>query len=78
MITTLVECECFEGKGNPKIKVSQLIAEQDQMKHDLEERTMRVSKKDAEIAILKVELLKVKTEELDTSLIQELHRENAN
>ena len=56
--TTMVECECLEGKGNPKSKVSQLIAEQDQMKHELEEMTMRKSNKDAEIAILKSELLK--------------------
>ncbi|TMW84411.1 hypothetical protein EJD97_025253, partial [Solanum chilense] len=45
--TTLVECECIEGKGNPKIKIAQLIEDQDQVKHEVEELTMRLSSKDA-------------------------------
>ena len=32
--TTLVECECIEGKGNPKSKMAQLIEDQDQLKHE--------------------------------------------
>ncbi|KAH0665472.1 hypothetical protein KY285_026678 [Solanum tuberosum] len=57
-LSTLVECECIEGKENPLSKVSQLIMEQDQLKHELEEMTVRVSNRDAEIAILKAALLK--------------------
>ena len=42
---TLVECECIEGKGNPKSKMAQLIEDQDQLKHEVEELTMRLSGK---------------------------------
>ena len=45
--TTLVECECIEGKENHKSKVSQLVEEQDQLKHELEEMAVRLSSKDA-------------------------------
>ena len=62
--STLVECECIEGKGNPKIKVAQLIENQDQLKHELEELTIRLSSIDAEISILKAELLKAQTMDL--------------
>ena len=55
--STLVECECIEGRGNPKSKMTQLIEDQDQLKHEVEELTVHLSGKDAEIAILKVELL---------------------
>lgn len=37
------------------------MAAKDQLKHELEEMTMRVSSKDAEIAILKAELLNAQT-----------------
>ena len=74
--TTLVECECIQGKGNTKIKVTRLIVEQDQLKHELEEMIVRLSSKDAEIAILKAELLKAQTEGPGTSIVQELHKEN--
>ncbi|KAH0742937.1 hypothetical protein KY290_030930 [Solanum tuberosum] len=57
-LSTLVECECIKGEGNPLSKVSQLIMEQDQLKCELEEMIMRVSTRDAEIAILKDALLK--------------------
>lgn len=53
-----------------------MIAEQDQLNHELKEITMRVSSKDAEIAIHKVELLKAQIEGPGTSDVQELHREN--
>ncbi|TMW83248.1 hypothetical protein EJD97_002388 [Solanum chilense] len=59
--TTLVECECIEWKGNSKSKMSQLIKDQDQLKHEVEELTMKLSGKDAEIAILKAELLTAQT-----------------
>lgn len=41
------------GKENPKSKVSRLVVEQDELKHELEELTLRVSSKDVEIVILK-------------------------
>ena len=74
---TLVECECIEGKGNPKSKMAQLIEDQDQLKHEVEELTMRLSGKDAEIAILKAELLTSQTEGPGTAVVQALERENA-
>ncbi|TMW83964.1 hypothetical protein EJD97_000346, partial [Solanum chilense] len=55
--STLVECECIEGRGYPKSKTAQLIEDQDQLKHEVEEITVRLSGKEAEIAILKEELL---------------------
>ncbi|KAH0740991.1 hypothetical protein KY290_034034 [Solanum tuberosum] len=75
-LSTLVECKCIEGKGNPLSKVSQLIMEQDQLKHELEEMTMRVSTKDAKIAILKVVLLKAQTEGPGTAEVRELRKQN--
>ena len=68
---TLVGCECIEWKGNPKSKMSQLIEDQDQLKHEVEELTMGLSGKDAEIAILKAELLTAQTEGPGTSVVQE-------
>ena len=42
---TLVECECIVGEGNRKSKMAQLIEDQDQIKHEVEELTMRLSGK---------------------------------
>ena len=42
--------------------MAQLIEDQDQLKHEVEELTMRLSGKDVEIAILKTELLTAQTE----------------
>ena len=55
--STLVECECIEGRVYPKSKMAQLIDDQEQLKHEVEELTVRLSGKEAEIAILKAELL---------------------
>ena len=74
---TLVECECIEGKGNPKSKMAQLIEDQDQLKHEVEELTMCLSGKDTEIAILKAELLTAQTEGPGSAVVQALERENA-
>ena len=52
--TTLVECECIEGKGNPKSKMSQLIEDQDQLKHEVEELTMRLSGKELKLLFLRL------------------------
>ncbi|KAG5631634.1 hypothetical protein H5410_003351 [Solanum commersonii] len=52
-LSTLVECECIEGQTGQLSKMSQLVAERDQLKHELEEMTALVGKKDAEMALLK-------------------------
>ena len=68
-VNTLVECECIEGKGNPKSKMAQVIEDQE-LKHEVEELTMRLSGNDAKIAILKAELLTAQTEGPGTSAVQ--------
>ena len=75
--STLVECECIEGRGYPKRKMAQLIEYQDQLKHEVEEITVRLSGKEAEIAILKAELLIAQHEGPGSSVVQALERENA-
>ena len=57
--------------------MAQLIDGQDQLKHEVEELTVFLSGKDAEIAILKAELLTAQTEGPGTSVVQALERENA-
>ena len=74
--STLVECECIEGRGYPKWKMAQLIENQDQLKHEVEELTVRLSGKEAEIVILKAELLTVQSEEPGSLVVQALEREN--
>ena len=74
--STLVECECIEGRGYPKSKMAQLIEDQDQLKHEVEELTVRLSGKEAEIAILKAELLTAQSEGPGSSVVQALEKEN--
>ena len=57
--------------------MAQLIEDQDQLKHEVEELTMRLSGKEAEIAILKAELLTAQIEGPGTAVVQALERENA-
>ena len=64
-------------RGNPKSKMAQLIEDQDQLKHEVEKLTMRLSGKEAEIAILKAELLTAHNEGPGSSVVQALERENA-
>ena len=45
-------------------KVSHLIMEQDQLKHELEAVMVLVSNKDAEIVLLKVDLIKAQKRDL--------------
>ncbi|KAH0722612.1 hypothetical protein KY290_005261 [Solanum tuberosum] len=61
-LTTLVECECIEGKTGPLSKISQLVMEQNQLKHELDEMTVR--------------LLKAQTERPGTAEINELRKKN--
>ncbi|KAH0671207.1 hypothetical protein KY289_025700 [Solanum tuberosum] len=50
--------------------------EQDQLKHELEEMTVRVSSRDAKIAILKVVLLKAQIKRPGTAEVRELRKQN--
>ena len=72
----MVECECIEGRGYPKSKMAQLIEDQDLLKHEVEELTVRLSGKEAEIAILKAELLTAHSEGPGSSVVQALEKEN--
>ena len=57
--------------------MAKLIDDQNQLKHEVEKLTVWLSGKDAEIAILKAELLTAQIEGPGTSVIQALERENA-
>ena len=56
--------------------MAQLIEDQDQLKHEIEELTMRLSGKEAEIAILKAELLTAQSKGPVSSVVQALEKEN--
>ena len=73
---TLFECECIEGRGLPKIKMAQLLEDPDQLKHEIEELTVRLSSKEAEIDVLKAELLTAQSEGPGSSVVQALEKEN--
>ena len=66
---TFVECECIEGRGLPKSKMDQLLEDLDQLKHEIEELTVRLSGKEAEIVILKTELLTAQSEGPGSSVV---------
>ena len=74
--STLVECECIEERGYPKNKMAQLIDDQEQLKHEVEELIVRLSGREAEIAILKAELLTAQSEGPGSSVVQALKKEN--
>ena len=57
--------------------MAQLIEDQDQLKHEVEDLVVRLNGKEAEIALLKAELLTAQTEGPGTSVVQALERENA-
>ena len=57
--------------------MTQLIDDQDQVKHEVEELIVRLSGKEAEIAILKAELLTAQSEGPGSSVVQALEKENA-
>ena len=57
--------------------MSQLIEDQDQIKHEVEELNVRLIGEDVEIAIFKAEQLTARTEGSVTSVVQALERENA-
>ena len=72
--STLVEYECIQGRGYPKSKMAQLIDDQEQLKHEVEELTVRLSGKEAKIAILKAELLNGQSEGPGSSVVQALEK----
>ncbi|WMV46565.1 hypothetical protein MTR67_039950 [Solanum verrucosum] len=55
-MSTLMECECVKGKAGNKSEVSELLAVQSQLKHELEAMIVTLANKDVEIARLKVKL----------------------
>ncbi|KAH0765233.1 hypothetical protein KY285_001104 [Solanum tuberosum] len=55
-MNTLVECECVEGRTGHFSKMFVLEVKLSQLKHKLEEMTMLVSQKDAEIELLKAQM----------------------
>ena len=57
--------------------MAQLIDDHDQLKHEVEELTVRLSGKEAAIAILKAELLTAQSEGPGSSVIQAMEKENA-
>ena len=73
---TLFECECIECRGFPKSKMAQLFEDLDQLKHEIEELTVRLSSKEAEISILKAELLAAQSDGPRSSDVQALEKEN--
>ena len=56
--------------------MAQLLEDLDQLKHETEELTVRLSSKEAEIAVLKAELLTAQSEGPGSSTVQALEKEN--
>ena len=56
--------------------MAQLLEDLDQLKHEIEELTVRLSGKEAEIAILKAELLTAQSEGPGSSVVQAVEKEN--
>ena len=57
--------------------MAQLIDDQDQLKHEVEELTVRLSGREAEIVILKAELLTAQSEGPGSLVVKALEKENA-
>ena len=55
--------------------MAQLLEDLDQLKHKIEELTVRLSSKEAEIAVLKAELLTAQSEGPGSSVVQALEKE---
>ena len=55
--------------------MAQLLEDLDQLKHEIEELTLRLSSKEAEIAVLKAELLTAQSEGPGSSVVQALEKE---
>ncbi|KAH0746349.1 hypothetical protein KY285_008006 [Solanum tuberosum] len=77
-LTTLIKCECVEGRtGNKgKSQVSELLEQQQQLKHELEEMTVIMASRNAEIAQLNAQLLKAQAEGPSVEEMAALKAEN--
>lgn len=75
----LVECECVEGRSSTKGKpqVFELLDNQEQLKHEMEEISMLLVKKDTEIAHLKAQLAKASQDGPSSEEIFSLRTHNA-
>ena len=56
--------------------MDQLLEDLDQLKHETEELTVRLNSKEAEIVVLKAELLTAQSEGPGSSVVQALEKEN--
>ena len=56
--------------------MTQLIDDQDQLKHEVEELIVRLSGREAEVVILKAELLTAQSEGPGSSVVQALEKDN--
>ena len=56
--------------------MAQLLEDMDQLKHETEELTVRLSSKEAAIVVLKAELLTAQSEGPGSSVVQALEEEN--
>lgn len=61
-LNTLIECESVEGKAGNMSKVSELLIEHEQLKHELESIVVTLANGNAEIACLHVQVQLAKTE----------------
>ncbi|KAH0714908.1 hypothetical protein KY284_007813 [Solanum tuberosum] len=75
-MNTLVECEIMEGRTGHLSKISTLVVEQSQLKHELEEMIALVSKRDVEITLLKAQLSKAQTEGPGSAEVSKLRKKN--
>lgn len=75
-MNTLVECECMEGNIGYMSKMTELVVEQSQLRHELEEMTALLCHKDAEIVVLKAQLVKAQTEGAGSAEVAEVMAKN--
>ncbi|KAH0644981.1 hypothetical protein KY284_032865 [Solanum tuberosum] len=72
-----LEVPLVAGRTGQLSKKSQLVVEQSQLKHELEEMIVLVSKNDAKIALLKAQLAKEQSEGPGSAEVTELRVKNA-
>lgn len=75
-LSTLNECDCVEERTGSVSKVSELLIEQEQLKHELDEMRALLSIKDVKIACLNGQLLKVQIAGLGSSELATLKAQN--
>uniref|UniRef100_A0A0V0HDX3 Putative ovule protein n=1 Tax=Solanum chacoense TaxID=4108 RepID=A0A0V0HDX3_SOLCH len=75
-MNTFVECECMEGNTRYMSKMTELVVEQSQLRHELEEMTALLSHKDAKIVVLKAQLVNAQTEGPGSTEVAEVMAKN--